>query len=161
MGVGGRAAAEPPGPMAAYATSEEYAVKPDTHVPFHRYFFHMLTGQSNRARGVGEEVFGGREMVGGFAFVAYPAQYGNSGVMSFMITRWSLARKGLGKTTPELATATMTEFDPDDEWKALEKSPFFERLISRPAGIVPASCQFFLGEAADAGSVIFQRNWLK
>ena len=111
----------PLGPMAAYATSEGYKVKPDAHVPFHGYFFHMLTGQGNKAHGGAREYVVDGKMVGGFAFVAYPAQYGNSGVMSFMINQDGiLLEKDLGKTTAELATA-MTEFDPTEGWKIVEE----------------------------------------
>lgn len=110
----------PLGPLAAYATSEGYAVKPDAHVPFHGYFFHMLTGQSSKARGGAKKYVVDGKMVGGFAFVAYPAQYGNSGVMTFMINQDGvLLEKDMGKTTTELATA-MTEFDPDEGWKIVE-----------------------------------------
>jgi len=111
----------PLGPLAAYATSEGYTVKPDAHVPFHGYFFHMLTGQSDKARGGAKKYVVDGKMVGGFAFVAYPAQYGNSGVMSFMINQDGvLLEKDLGKTTTELATA-LTEFDPDEGWKPVEE----------------------------------------
>jgi len=111
----------PLGPLAAYATSEGYAVKPDAHVPFHGYFFHMLTGQSSKARGGAKKYVVDGKMVGGFAFVAYPAQYGNSGVMSFMVDQDGvLLEKDLGKTTTELATA-MTDFDPDVGWKPVEE----------------------------------------
>jgi hypothetical protein len=55
-------------------------------------------------------------MVGGFAFVAYPAQYGNSGVMTFMINQDGvLLEKDLGQTTAATASA-MSEFDPDAGW---------------------------------------------
>ena len=55
-------------------------------------------------------------MVSGFAFVAYPAEYGNSGVMTFMINQDGvLLQKDLGKTTTEIATA-MDAFDPDNTW---------------------------------------------
>ena len=111
----------PLGPMAAYATSEGYKVKPDAHVPFHGYFFHMLTGQGNKAHGGAKEYIVDGKMVGGFAFVAYPAQYGNSGVMSFLINQDGiLLEKDLGKNTTELATA-MTEFDPDEGWQIVEE----------------------------------------
>jgi hypothetical protein len=111
----------PLGPLAAYATTEGYAVKPDAHVPFHGYFFHMLTGQSSKARGGAKKYVVDGKMVGGFAFVAYPAQYGNSGVMSFMVDQDRvLLEKDLGETTTELATA-MTDFDPDAGWKPVEQ----------------------------------------
>ena len=55
-------------------------------------------------------------MSGGFAFVAYPAEYGNSGVMTFIINQDGvLLQKDLGKTTAETAGA-MTQFDPDSAW---------------------------------------------
>jgi hypothetical protein len=111
----------PLGPLAAYATAEGYTVKPDAHVPFHGYFLHMLTGQTNEAQGGEKKYVVGGKMVGGFAFVAYPAEYGNSGVMSFMINQDGvLLEKDLGKTTTELAT-TMTEFDPDESWIVVEE----------------------------------------
>ena len=106
----------PLGPLAAYATAEGYTAKPDAHVPFHGYFFHMLTGQSNKARGGAKNYVVGGKMTGGFAFVAYPAEYGNSGVMTFIINQDGvLLEKNLGNTTAQTATA-MTEFDPDNTW---------------------------------------------
>ncbi|HUO34154.1 MAG TPA: DUF2950 domain-containing protein [Candidatus Acidoferrum sp.] len=111
----------PLGPLAAYATAEGYAVKPDAHKPFHGYFFHMLTGQSDKARGGAKQYVVDGKIVAGFAFVAYPAQYGNSGVMSFMINQDGvLLEKDLGKTTTLTATA-MTEFDPDEEWSVVQQ----------------------------------------
>ena len=60
-------------------------------------------------------------MVGGFAFVAYPAEYGNSGIMTFMINQDGvLIEKNLGKTTAQTATA-MTEFDPDTSWNVVQQ----------------------------------------
>jgi hypothetical protein len=60
-------------------------------------------------------------MVGGFAFVAYPAEYGNSGIMTFIINQDGvLLQKDLGKTTTETATA-MSEFDPDASWSQVQE----------------------------------------
>ena len=60
------------------------------------------------------------KMTGGFAFVAYPAEYGNSGIMTFMINQDGvLLQKDLGKTTTDAATA-MTVFDPDSSWTIVE-----------------------------------------
>jgi hypothetical protein len=106
----------PLGPLAAFATSEGYAVKPDAHVPFHSYYFHMLNGQSSKARSGANKYLVDGKMVGGFAFVAYPAEYGNSGIVTFMINQeGALLEKDLGKTTTQTAIA-MTEFDPDEGW---------------------------------------------
>lgn len=111
----------PLGPLAAFATSEGYNVKPDAHTPFHGYYFHMLKGQSNKARGGAKDYVVDGKMVGGFAFVAYPAEYGNSGVMTFIINQDGvLLERDLGKATTETATA-MTEFDPDNTWSPVEE----------------------------------------
>jgi Protein of unknown function (DUF2950) len=106
----------PLGPQAAFATAEGYKVKPNAHVPFHGYYFRMLKGQTDKAPGGAREYVVNGKMTGGFALVAYPAEYGNSGVMTFMINQDGvLLQKDLGKNTSELATA-MTEFDPDPGW---------------------------------------------
>ena len=111
----------PLGPMAAFATSEGYSAKPDAHTPFHGYYFRMLKGQSNKAPGGAEDYVVDGKMVRGFAFVAYPAEYGNSGVMTFIINQDGvLLQKDLGKTTAETASA-MSEFDPDDSWKPVQE----------------------------------------
>jgi Protein of unknown function (DUF2950) len=102
----------PLGPLVAFATAEGYSAKPDAHTPFHGYYFRMLHGQSKNAPGGAKDYVVNGKMVGGFAFVAYPAEYGNSGVMSFMINQDGvLLQKDLGKTTAETASA-MSEFDP-------------------------------------------------
>lgn len=111
----------PLGPMAAFATDEGYSVKADSHAPFHGYHFRMLHKQGSHARGGAKDYVVGGKMTAGFAFVAYPAEYGNSGVMTFIINQDGvLLQKDLGKTTTETATA-MTEFDPDPSWSVVEE----------------------------------------
>lgn len=111
----------PLGPLVAFATSEGYSVKPNAHSPFHGYYFHMLKGQSEKAPGGAKNYVVDGKMTGGFAFVAYPAKYGDSGVMSFMINQNGvLLQKDLGKTTTETATA-MSEFDPDAAWSRVHQ----------------------------------------
>jgi hypothetical protein len=106
----------PLGPLAAYATAEGYKAKSDAHTAFHGYYFHMLTGQTDKAPGGAKEYLLDGKMTGGFAFVAYPAEYGNSGIMTFIINQDGvLLQKDLGKTTAETAAA-MTQFDPDAGW---------------------------------------------
>ena len=106
----------PLGPLAAFATAEGYQVKPEAHAPFHGYYFHMLKGQTAKAPGGAKEYIVDGKMTGGFAFVAYPAEYGNSGIMTFMINQDGvLLQKDLGKNTSQVALA-MTEFDPDTGW---------------------------------------------
>jgi Protein of unknown function (DUF2950) len=111
----------PLGPLAAFATSEGYTVKPDSHVPFHGYYFRMLTRQGASAPGGAKDYLVNGKMTGGFAFVSYPAEYGNTGVMTFIIDQDGvLLEKNLGKTTTDIASA-MTEFDPGDGWKPVQE----------------------------------------
>jgi hypothetical protein len=106
----------PLGPLVAFATTEGYSAKPNSHVPFHGYYFHMLNRQGSHAPGGAKDYVVDGKMSEGFAFVAYPAEYGNSGVMTFTINQDGvLLQKDLGKTTTEIAAA-MTEFDPDASW---------------------------------------------
>jgi hypothetical protein len=118
----------PLGPLAASASSEGYSTKPDAHRAFHGYFFRMLKGQTDKAPGGAKDYLVDGKMVGGFAFVAYPAEYANSGVMTFIINQDGvLLQKDLGKATTEITTA-MTEFDPDAGagWKVVDEES--ERL---------------------------------
>jgi hypothetical protein len=111
----------PLGPLAAFATSEGSKVKPDSHVPFHGYYFNMLTKQGARAPGGAKDYVVNGKMTGGFAFVAYPAEYGNTGVMTFIIDEDGvLLQKNLGKITTENAPA-MSEFDPGEGWTRAEE----------------------------------------
>ena len=113
--------ASPLGPLAASAASDGYIEKPEGHTAFHGYYFRMLKGQTDKAPGGAKDYVVNGKMTGGFAFVAYPAEYGNSGVMTFMINQDGvLLEKDLGKTTTETTTA-MTEFDPDANWRIVEQ----------------------------------------
>lgn len=106
----------PLGPLVAFATAEGYGAKPDSHAPFHGYFFHLLSQQGSHAPGGAKDYRVDGKMVGGFAFVAYPAEYRNSGVMTFIINQDGVVlQKDLGKTTAEIAAA-MSQFDPDTSW---------------------------------------------
>ncbi len=112
--------ASPLGPLAASAAAEGYTAKPEGHTAFHGYYFRVLNGQSDQAPGGAKEYVVNGKMTGGFAFVAYPAEYGNSGVMTFMMNQDGvLLQKDLGKTTTETATA-MSAFDPDSGWSIVE-----------------------------------------
>ncbi len=106
----------PLGPLAAFATADGYTVKQDAHQPFHGYFFRILNKQTGNTPGGAKDYTVDGKMVGGFAFVAYPSEYGNSGIMTFIINQDGvLLQKDLGKTTTATATA-MTAFDPDHSW---------------------------------------------
>jgi hypothetical protein len=113
--------ASPLGPLAALATNEGYKANPNGRTAFHGYYFHMLDGQTDKAPGGAKRYVVTGKKTGGFAFVAYPAEYGNSGVTAFMINQDGvLLQKDLGKGTTETAAA-MTEFDPDASWNIVEQ----------------------------------------
>jgi Protein of unknown function (DUF2950) len=80
----------------------------------------MLDKQGADAKGGEKSYIVNGKMTGGFGVVAYPAQYRDSGIMTFIINRNGLAyQKDLGTTTGELAAA-MTEFNPDKTWTVVE-----------------------------------------
>jgi hypothetical protein len=109
------------GPLAAFATSEGYTGKSDAHTAFQGYYFRVLEGQTDKAPGGAKDYVVNGKMTGGFAFLAYPAEYGNSGVMTFMMNQDGvLLQKDLGKSTTETATA-MSEFGPDASWSVVEQ----------------------------------------
>ncbi|WP_353073277.1 DUF2950 domain-containing protein [Tunturiibacter gelidiferens] len=113
--------ASPLGPLAAAAASDGYSANSEGHTAFHGYYFRMLKGQTANAPSGAKEYAVNGKMTGGFAFVAYPATYGNSGVMTFIINQDGvLLQKDLGKTTTVTASA-MSEFDPDSSWTIVEQ----------------------------------------
>jgi len=111
----------PLGPLVAFATAEGFKLKPDSHPPFHGYFFRMLDKQGADAKGGAKNYIVNGKMTGGFAVVAYPDKYGDSGIMTFLINQSGVVyQKDLGKTTDE-AAAAITEFNPDKTWKPVEQ----------------------------------------
>jgi Protein of unknown function (DUF2950) len=109
----------PLGPLAAYATNEGYKIQPGQHQPFHGYYFLMLTRQGPDAHGGAKTYIVNGKMTGGFAAVAYPAKYGDSGIMTFMVNQDGVTlQKDLGKSTEQIASA-MKEFNPDKTWAPL------------------------------------------
>src|SRR5215470_234914 len=103
----------PLGPLAAYATSEGYKADSQHHQPFNGYYYVMLDKQGPNANGGARNYIVDGHMTGGFAIVAYPAKYGDSGIMTFLLNQdGPLLQKDLGATTDQVASA-MTEFNPD------------------------------------------------
>jgi hypothetical protein len=89
-------------------------------IPFHGYYFRILTKEGKHASGGAFDYVVKNNMIGGFAVVAYPAAYGNSGVMTFMVNHEGVVyEKNLGKNTTTTARA-MKWFDPDKTWKKVE-----------------------------------------
>lgn len=110
--------ASPLGALVTQAAGEGYPVdrKNEAPRPYHGYNFRMLESQGpNAAGGSMDYVVQGR-MIGGFAAIAYPAQYGNSGVMTFLVNHEGVVvQKDLGPETAKQARA-ITRFDPGAGW---------------------------------------------
>ncbi len=104
----------PIGPIVAYATNEGYG-KSNESGPFHGYFYRTLKAQGANAPG-GAKSYAADGKITGFAFIAYPAEYRNSGVMTFVVdTDGAIYEKDLGATTSTAAPA-ITSFNPDKTW---------------------------------------------
>jgi hypothetical protein len=85
--------------------------------PFHGYYFRILKAQGPHAKGGAYDYLAKGKMMGGFALVAFPATWGSSGVMTFLVNHDGVVfEKDLGPKTAAVAQA-MTKFDPDDTWK--------------------------------------------
>jgi hypothetical protein len=113
---------EPPsplGPLLARARSEGYNPKAGKPTPYHGYYYKMLTGQGPKAPGGAYDYVVRGQMIGGFAMVAYPAQYGSSGIMTFIVNHDGVIyQKDLGPNTAALVQSMM-KFNPDETWKKL------------------------------------------
>jgi len=106
----------PIGPLLVQAAGEGYSVKQGQQTPFHGYYYRMLTAQGPAAKGGARSYLVNGDLVRGFAFVAYPAEYRNSGVMTFIVNQDGVVyEKDLGQDTLKLAAA-MSEYNPDKTW---------------------------------------------
>lgn len=108
----------PFGPLIANATAEGYLGSVlGRHAPYHGYFYRILKAQGAHASGGVKSFLIKGRMTRGFALVAFPASYGNSGVMSFIISQNGIVyEKNLGPDTLKKAQH-ITQFDPDNSWK--------------------------------------------
>jgi hypothetical protein len=108
----------PLGDLMAQAAEEGRAPGPDRGQPspFHGYYFRILTAQGNLAEGGAKDYIVQGEMSGGFALVAWPAQYDVTGIMTFVVNQDGIVReKDLGPGTDEAARG-MTLYNPDGSW---------------------------------------------
>lgn len=114
----------PIGPLVASAVAEGYAKGqngPPT--PYHGYLYHILDRQGKNAPGGTKKYIVNGKMTEGFGFVAYPAEYRSSGVMTFIVgVDGVVYQKDLGKKTEELGKA-MKEYNPDSAWQKAEMQP--------------------------------------
>lgn len=107
----------PLGPLVAGARAEGYEARSGSPAPYHGYVFRILEEQGSDASGGSMSYVVNGRMIGGFGLITAPAEYGNSGVMTFMINHdGTVYEKDLGPETSELA-GKITVFNPDASWK--------------------------------------------
>ncbi|HUO33542.1 MAG TPA: DUF2950 domain-containing protein [Candidatus Acidoferrum sp.] len=112
----------PIGPLVAKAAAEGYS-KPESGspAPYHGYFYKILTAQGPDAPGGAKGYVVDGKMTGGFALIAYPAQYGTSGIMTFIVNQDGVIyQQDLGERTSDLASQIAT-FNPDSSWQPAQQ----------------------------------------
>jgi hypothetical protein len=111
----------PIGPLVAAANAEGYSKgKAGPPTPYHGYLFHVLTTQGKDAPGGAKNYIVNGKMTEGFGFVAYPAVYRSSGVMTFIVGKdGTLYQKDLGQQTEALGKV-MKEYNPNSSWQKVE-----------------------------------------
>ncbi len=110
----------PLGQLAAEASAEGYKAGSEPQ-PYHGYYYRILTQQGASAPGGAMSYIVKDKMIGGFALVAYPADYGNSGVMTFIVNHaGTVYQKDLGEDTAA-RVKSLTSFDPDKTWTKVEQ----------------------------------------
>jgi hypothetical protein len=115
-------AGEPPsplGPLVARAAEEGYRTGKahHHHAPYHGYYYRILTSQGQHARGGARDYLVDGRMIGGFGVIAFPARYGASGVMTFIVDQDGVVyQKDLGAATRAIARRVRS-FDPDAGWQ--------------------------------------------
>jgi len=114
------AAGQTPSPLEDvrdFAKAAGYTNAGEKPQPFNGYYFRILTRQGDKAKGGAKDYIVNGKMTGGFAVLAYPAEYRNSGIMTFAVDKDGIVyQKDLGEKTVELAQA-MAQYDPGDGWK--------------------------------------------
>jgi Protein of unknown function (DUF2950) len=111
--------ASPLGEFVARASAEGYKTG-EGRTPYHGYFYRILTQQGPNAPGGTLSYVVKGKMIGGYALLAYPAEYGNSGVMTFLVNHsGTVYQKDLGDYTMKLVNRMMW-FDPDQTWKKVD-----------------------------------------
>jgi Protein of unknown function (DUF2950) len=111
----------PVGPLVASAVAEGYAEnRASSPTPYRGYYFHILKAQGTKAPGGAKSYIVNGKMTQGFAFIAYPAEYRSSGVMTFIVSQQGIVyQKDLGSNTATLAKA-IKDYNPDSSWQKSE-----------------------------------------
>jgi len=113
----------PMGALVADAEAEGYTGPPikSHHQPYHGYYFHILTAQGPDAAGGQMDYLVNGKLIKGFALIAYPAEWGNSGEMTFLVNQsGKIYQKDLGPQTTDVA-AKITDYDPDSTWEEVKE----------------------------------------
>jgi hypothetical protein len=109
----------PAGPFVASAAAEGYKAGSGAQTPYHGYYYRMLYAQGPNANGGARDYFKDGLLTEGFALVAWPADYGSSGVQTFIVNRDGVVfQKDLGEDTAT-AVEAIQSFDPDSSWIAI------------------------------------------
>jgi hypothetical protein len=109
-------APSPLGPLGNFAKAVGYRSSGDKPQPFNGYYFRILTKQGDKVQGGSKDYIVNGKMTGGFGIVAYPVDYRNSGIMTFVIGKdATVYQRDLGEKTGD-AAAAMTEYNPGEGW---------------------------------------------
>jgi hypothetical protein len=123
-GPGGAEGEEPSplGDLAAQAAVEGYKIN-GTPIPYHGYYYRILSRQGATAPGGAYDYVVKGKMIGGFGLLAFPADYGNSGIMTFLVNQdGKVFQKDLGPNTTQLARK-IESFTPDQTWTKIDAAP--------------------------------------
>jgi hypothetical protein len=120
--------ASPFGELVAEAHAEGYGSKEGTgHHPFHGYFFKIMTRQGKDAPGGKMNYTSHGNLTKGFALVAYPEHWDQSGIMTFIVNQdGKIYQRNIGEKTTQIA-ASMKEYNPDSDWTLVQDQGVFEK----------------------------------
>jgi hypothetical protein len=116
----GEEALSPVGPLVGAATESYAESRQSAPIPYRGYYYHILIRQGGNGPGGAKSYVADGKMSGGFAFVAYPAEYRSSGVMTFIVGEdGTVYEKDMGKKTA--SAARMKEYNPNSSWQKAEE----------------------------------------
>jgi hypothetical protein len=124
--------ASPFGPLVAEAHAEGYTShKGNGPHPFHGYYFHILTQQGEAAPGGKKNYLSHGTLSGGYALIAYPEHYDQSGIMTFIVNQdGKIYQRDLGEKTLHLARETKA-YNPDSTWKLVEDEGIADAVLEK------------------------------
>jgi Protein of unknown function (DUF2950) len=119
--VGDEEDPSPLGDLVAQAVVEGYDERKTSSQPLWGYYFRILTAQGAAAKGGARSYLVNGEMSGGFGLIAYPADYGHGGIMTFIVNQDGVVyQKDLGEDTASVASG-LTEYNPDGTWTEVKE----------------------------------------